>query len=444
MGNLLRDVIAGAAVLGVLILLHEWGHFVVAKLCGVRVEVFSIGFGKRLWGVKRGDTDYRLSALPLGGYVRMAGDNPVEERTGASYEFLSRPRWQRFLIAIAGPCTNILVAYVVFWGIYAFVGMPSETYLRQPAIVAAVPENSAAAPGVEPGDRIAAVNGVNTPLWEDVLAQVDKAKPGDTLSVVVARGGSQENLSIQVPQQAQASVDAEVGYPALPPVADEISIGSPAEKAGMQQGDEIVSINGKPVVTWPQMVDAVRNSGGQTIHFVVSRDGKNIPLDVAPMHTMAPDGQMVWLIGVSEKTAEIYERQGFVASTKDAALATVSGMRQIGGVLAGLFSGKISVRDLAGPVGIVQLSGQAAKRGPLTLFEWLAFLSLDLGLLNLLPIPILDGGHVLMLAIEGVLRRDLSVAVKERFVQVGMVFLLGIFAFVMYSDILRAIQTRGH
>ncbi len=444
MGNLLRDVVAGAAVLGVLILLHEWGHFVVAKLCGVRVEVFSIGFGKRLWGVKRGDTDYRVSALPLGGYVRMAGDNPVEERTGASYEFLSRPRWQRFLIAIAGPCTNILVAYAVFWGIYAFVGMPSETYLRQPAIVAAVPENSAAAPGVEPGDHIVAVNGVNTPLWEDVLAQVDKAKPGDTLSMVVARGGSQENLNIQVPQQAQASLDAEVGYPALPPVADEISIGSPAEKAGMQQGDEIVSINGKPVVTWPQMVDAVRNSGGQTIHFVVSQDGKEIPLDVTPMHTMAPDGQMVWLIGVSEKTAEIYERQGFVASTKDAALATVSGMRQIGGVLAGLFSGKISVRDLAGPVGIVQLSGQAAKRGPLTLFEWLAFLSLDLGLLNLLPIPILDGGHVLMLAIEGVLRRDLSVTVKERFVQVGMVFLLGIFAFVMYSDILRAIQTRGH
>lgn len=444
MGNLLRDVIAGAAVLGVLILVHEWGHFVVAKLCGVRVEVFSIGFGKRLWGVKRGDTDYRVSALPLGGYVRMAGDNPVEERTGASYEFLSRPRWQRFLIAIAGPCTNILVAYAVFWGIYAFVGMPSETYLRQPAVVAAVPENSTGAPGVEPGDHIVAVNGVNTPLWGDVLTQVDKAKPGDTLSMVVARGDSQENLSIQVPQQAQASLDAEVGYPALPPVADEISIGSPAEKAGMQQGDEIVSINGKPVVTWPQMVDAVRNSGGQTIHFVVRRDGKEIPLDVAPMHTMAPDGQMVWLIGVSEKTAETYERQGFVASTKDAAFATVSGMRQIGGVLAGLFSGKISVRDLAGPVGIVQLSGQAAKRGPLTLFEWLAFLSLDLGLLNLLPIPILDGGHVLMLAIEGVMGRDLSVAVKERFVQVGMVFLLGIFAFVMYSDILRAIQTRGH
>jgi regulator of sigma E protease len=443
MSNLLRDVIAGAAVLGVLVLLHEWGHFVVAKLCGVRVEVFSIGFGRRLWGVKRGDTDYRVSALPLGGYVRMAGDNPAEERTGAPYEFLSRPRWQRLLIAIAGPCTNILVAFVVFWGIYAFVGMPSETYVRQPAVVAAVPENSAGAAGVEPGDRIIEVNGVSTPAWEDVIAGVDKAKPGDSLSVVVLRGGSQETLNISVPQ-SQVSPDSEVGYPALPPVADDVTIGSPAEKAGMQSGDEIASINGKPVVTWPQLVEHVRESGGNSIHFVVRRDGKEIPLDITPMRTMTPDGQMAWLIGVSEKTSEFFERQGLVESTKDAGLATISGLRQIGGVLKGLVTGKISVRGLAGPVGIVQLSGQAAKSGPLILLGFFASLSLNLAVLNLLPIPILDGGHVLMLAIESVMRRDLSVAVKERFVQVGLVFLLGVFAFVMYSDILRAIQTHIH
>jgi regulator of sigma E protease len=441
--NLLRDVIAGAVVLGVLVLLHEWGHFVVAKLCGVRVEVFSIGFGRRLWGVKRGDTDYRVSALPLGGYVRMAGDNPAEERTGAPDEFLSRPRWQRFLIAIAGPCTNILVAFVVFWGIYVFVGMPSETYVRQPAVVAAVAENSAGAPGVEPGDRIVEVNGVSTPAWEDVIAGVDKAKPGDSLSVVVLRGGSRETLNIPVPQ-SQVSPDSEVGYPALPPVADDITIGSPAEKAGMQSGDEIVSINGKPVVTWPQMVEQVRTSGGNAIHFVVRRDGKEIPLDITPMRTMTPDGQMAWLIGVSEKTTDFFERQGLVESTKDAGLATILGLRQIGGVLHGLVTGKISVRGLAGPVGIVQLSGQAAKSGPLILLEFFASLSLNLAVLNLLPIPILDGGHVLMLAIESVMRRDLSVAVKERFVQVGLVFLLGVFAFVMYSDILRAIQTHIH
>ncbi len=443
MGNLLRDVVAGAAVLGVLILLHEWGHFVVAKLCGVRVEVFSIGFGKRLWGVKRGDTDYRVSALPLGGYVRMAGDNPSEQRTGAPDEFLSRPRWQRLLIAIAGPCMNILVAYAVFWGIYAFVGVPTEAYLREPAVVAAVPGNSAGAAGVEPGDRIVAVNGANTPAWEDVLTQVNKAKPGDTLSVVVLRGGSRETLKIQVPQ-GQASLDSEVGYPALAAVADEVALGSPADRAGMQSGDQIVSINGKPVVTWPQMVEQVRNSGGNPIHFVVRREGKDIPVDVTPIHTMTPDGQMAWLVGVSPKTAEFYRRQSIVDSTKYAGIAVISGTRQIWGTLAGLLTGKISVHDLAGPVGIVQLSGQAAKGGPMNLLGFLAFLSLDLAVLNLLPIPILDGGHVLMLAIESVMGRDLSVAVKERFVQVGLVFLLGLFAFVMYSDILRVIQTHNH
>src|SRR6204780_4162122 len=154
MTDTLRMLVAGGIVLGVLVLLHEWGHFVVAKWCGVRVDVFSIGFGPRLWGVKRGDTDYRISALPLGGYVRMAGDNPVEERTGAAYEFLSRPRWQRCLIAIAGPTVNILVTLFIFWGIYLFVGMPIESYLREPAQVAAVPPWPSGAASVQPGDLI--------------------------------------------------------------------------------------------------------------------------------------------------------------------------------------------------------------------------------------------------------------------------------------------------
>src|SRR6202167_5462861 len=172
----LRMLVAGGIVLGILVLLHEWGHFIVAKWCGVRVDVFSIGFGPRLWGMKRGDTDYRISALPLGGYVRMAGDNPVEERTGAAYEFLSRPRWQRCLIAIAGPTMNILLTLFIFWGIYWIVGMHTETYLSEPAQVAAVPLKPSAADGVQPGDMIVAVNGVNTPTWEKVFAQVDKAK----------------------------------------------------------------------------------------------------------------------------------------------------------------------------------------------------------------------------------------------------------------------------
>jgi regulator of sigma E protease len=353
--SFLRAIIAGAVVLGVLVLVHEWGHFIAAKLCGVRVDVFSIGFGKRLWGVKRGDTDYRISALPLGGYVRMAGDNPVEERTGAPYEFLSRPRWQRFLIAIAGPAMNILVTFLILWGIYASVGIPY-----------------------------------------------------------------------------------------VPPTIDQVQAGSASEQGGLKSGDTILSINGKSVKTSAESVDAIRGSSGQPIQFVVRREGKDVPLTITPLHAKAPDGELTWMIGATIESQEGRDREGLFGGAGHAGREVVFETRQIGSVLAGLFDGKVSVHDLAGPVGIVQLSGQAAKTGPMTLLELTAVISLNLGLLNLLPIPILDGGHVLMLAIEGLLGRELSLAFKERFVQVGLVFLLSIFAFVMYSDILRVIQTRGH
>jgi regulator of sigma E protease len=439
MTDTLRMILAGGVVLGIMVLLHEWGHFIVAKLCGVRVDVFSIGFGPRIWGVKRGDTDYRVSILPLGGYVRMAGDNPIEERTGADYEFLSRPRWQRCLIAIAGPVMNVFLTFAIFWGIYLFVGAPVETFLRLPADVAAVPQNLPAGTSVQPGDRIVAVNSIPTSSWEQVYTEVAKAKPGDPLSITVQRSGSEQTVTATAPDKSK-SADGILGYPALPAVAEEIAIGFPAEKAGMKADDTIVSINGQKVVSWGQLLDQVRNSDGHSIHFVVRRDGSNIPLDITPVHMMGPDGEMAWQVGVEEKTPETYVPQSFGQSVKDAGFATVSSAKQIGQVLGGLFSGKVSVRDLQGVVGIARESGRAAKRGPVRLLELTAIISLNLGLLNLLPIPILDGGHVLMLAIEGLLRRDLSVAFKERFVQVGLVFLLGLFALVMYSDILRVIQ----
>ncbi|HTS10729.1 MAG TPA: RIP metalloprotease RseP [Candidatus Limnocylindrales bacterium] len=436
--NFLFSLLAGAVVLGTMVLLHEWGHFVAAKLCSVRVDVFSIGFGPRLWGVKRGDTDYRLSALPLGGYVRMAGDNPAEERTGEPYEFLSRPRWQRFIIAVAGPAANIALTFLIFWGIIVTVGLPIDRYEQMPAQVAAVPSTIDPA-GVHAGDQIVDVNGTPTPTWNKVLTAVTKAAPGDVLSIGVLRDGKEVKLAVPVPN-GPITADAVVGYPALPPVADDIQPGFPAEKAGMKAGDLIVSMNGKPIVTWPQLPEAIRGSDGHTIHFVVRRDGKDLPIDVTPKHTMNPDGDMAWMIGAGPKTQEAFERESLGDSIRYAGAQTWLYTRLIGDIVKQLFRGKLSVRDLAGPVGIVQLSGQAAKRGPLTLLQWMAYISLDLGLLNLLPIPILDGGHVLLLAIEGSLRRDLSVAAKERFVQVGLVFLLGVFAFVMYSDILRLFQ----
>jgi regulator of sigma E protease len=434
MTDTLRVLIAGGFVLGVLVLLHEWGHFIVAKLCGVRVDVFSIGFGPRLWGVKRGDTDYRISALPLGGYVRMAGDNPVEERTGAPYEFLSRPRWQRCLIAIAGPAMNIILTFVVFMGVFWLVGIPTPSYVLQSTDVVAVPHD-APPTGVTPGDQIVQVNGVSTPNWRAVYGVAESAKPGDTFSIVVLRHGLQQTLAIPVTQQSTS--DQLFGFPAWKPVLDEVLSGTPADKAGLEPGDVIASLNGHPVVTWLQFVDVVRASDGHEIDLDVQRDGHDLPVTITPARQMDPDGKMVWQVGVSAVMRDYYERESFAASVRNSLDSTVNGVRQIGNVLGGLASGKVSVRDLQGVIGIARESGRAAKRGPIDLIFLAAVISLNLGLLNLLPIPILDGGHVLMLAIEGIMRRDLSIAFKERFVQVGLVFLLGLFAFVMYSDIMR-------
>jgi regulator of sigma E protease len=436
--NFFTDVIAVSIVLGVMIFVHEWGHFVAAKLAGVRVEVFSLGFGTRLFGTKRGDTDYRVSALPFGGYVRMAGDNPVEERTGADYEFLSKPRWVRVLIACAGPAMNIILAFVIFWGIFWIAGIPTNVNFRQAADVVAVPDNILPT-AVQAGDQIVEVNGTKTPSWEKVFTAFDGIKPGDTVSLVVSRNGATQTLSVKVPEKLFASQI--IGYPPLTPIVDEVAIGLPAEKAGLRAGDLITAVNGKPVVVWNQLVDAIHQSGGKEIVFTVQRDGKPETISVTPLLSMDAEGQMNYQIGVAPKTQDEYERQPFISSAKDAGVATVQVMKQITQVLGGLFTGKVSVRQLSGVVGIARVSGQAAKHGPLSFLEFMAAISLNLGLLNLLPIPILDGGHILLLAIEGSLRRDLSIGVKERFVQVGLVFLLGILGFVMYSDILKVIQS---
>jgi len=438
--TVLIDLVTVTIVLGIMIFVHEWGHFAAAKLCGVRVDVFSLGFGPRLFGVKRGDTDYRLSALPFGGYVRMAGDNPLEERTGAGYEFLSRPRWQRAIIAIAGPLMNFLLALVILWGIFWCLGIPSPAYEHQSADIVAVPQ-SMPATGTQAGDRIVAVNGVPTPTWKKVYSEVEKAKPGSFITLTVQRNNASQSVTLTVPEHL-TSFDNLLGYAPLPPVIAEVDGGTPADRAGLKPGDTITAMNGKPVVTWQQLVDGVHTSGGHSIQFQIRRNGgEQLTLEITPMQGSDLDGQPVWQVGVLPNTDVDYERQSFLEASKDAASSTLSGMRQIGQVLVGLFSGRVSIRQLAGPVGIARISGEAAKRGLPTLLEFMAVISLNLGLLNLLPIPILDGGHILMLAIEGILRRDLSLAVKERFVQVGLVFLLGIFAFVMYSDILKAVQS---
>src|SRR5271170_6848405 len=224
MHNFLVDLVTVTIVLGIMIFVHEWGHFMAAKLCGVRVDVFSLGFGPRLFGVKRGDTDYRLSALPFGGYVRMAGDNPLEERTGAGFEFLSRPRWQRVLIALAGPAMNFVLALVLLWGIFWRLGIPSPVYEHQSADVVAVPQSMPAS-GVQAGDRITGLNGVPTPTWKSVYAEFEKAKPGSPLTIAVSRSGANQIIATTMPERPAAQQDTVLGYPPLAAVIAEVDAG---------------------------------------------------------------------------------------------------------------------------------------------------------------------------------------------------------------------------
>jgi regulator of sigma E protease len=422
-------------VLGIMVLVHEWGHFIVAKSFGVRVEVFSIGFGPRLWGYKRGDTDYRISALPLGGYVKMAGDNPLEERKGDPDEFLSKPRWQRVLIALAGPAMNIVLSVILVAGLY-MRGSKQPAFLEHPMVLAGVLQDSPAQKaGLLAGDHIVSVNGASNPTWDRAQLELMSTLPGHSLSIVADRDG--QRLSVSVP--AAASVEEVFGYPQDHLVVSAVSPGTPAERSGLMAGDVILKANGITLANGAEFPPIVDKSQSQPIDLEVQRGDRTLHISIRAQQVSGASGAPRWQIGVL-RTGDLVDRRLSVGS----AIVESVGMnalmaRQISFVVVELFRGNISLKQLEGPLGIARESGRAAKQGASELISLMAMIGVNLAVLNLLPIPPLDGGHILMLFIEGTIRRDLSVRVKERFVTVSMVFLLLIFAIVMYNDVLRLI-----
>jgi regulator of sigma E protease len=427
-------------MLCVLIFLHEWGHFAAARLFGVRVDVFSIGFGPRLLSWKRGATEYRLSALPFGGYVRMAGDSPFKQRSGTADEFLSKPRWQRAMIALAGPAMNLATTFLFFWASFWLIGLPYPAYLMRAANVAAVAQGPQSSE-VQAGDVITEVNGVGTPNWDAVYRQAREAAAGAEIGLVVIRNGASTAVTVKKPDGAN-DLDY-LGYPLVQPRVDSVTANTPASKAGLKVGDLVASVDGDPLVTWPQFVDMIRESNQPFPLIVVLRGRKAVPLHISepPRGELASGAHGNDQIGASPRLKQAYHRQGFFNSARGALLVTVLCIEQIGGIFRDLFSSQISIRELQGVVGIAHESGQAASHGPAEYIDLLAVISLNLGILNLLPIPILDGGHVLLLAIEGAFHRDISIVVKRRFVQAGLVFLLALSAVAMFSDIQRLIQS---
>ena len=431
-----EGVLAAIIGLGIMILVHEWGHFVVARLCGVRVEVFSIGFGNRLFGWKRGGTDYRIAVFPFGGYVRMAGDNPAEERTGAPDEFLAQPRRKRLLIILAGPFMNFVLAFVVMWGLY-MVGVPVPAYTHEPAVIAGVPADSPIAQaGVRAGDRIVAIDSTRVSSWGDAIA-APSLIPGKEISLQLDRAGKSLLVNLKIPDNLTDEFNI-LGFPNERIIVDAVDGKLPAAKAGIKSGDEIISANGAPLADFAALQDLIQDSSGKPVQLLVRRNGTDIPMTLRPVDTDPGDGGgKRWVVGYTHLTPTIRESYPFLNAGEQSWEKNYNLSKETLWFVGGLFSGRFSLRDAAGPVGIVKISVQAAKLGMAEFITFMAFLSIQLGILNLLPIPILDGGHVLMLAIEGTLRRDLSVAVKERFLTAGLIFLITVIGFVTYFDVLR-------
>jgi regulator of sigma E protease len=429
----LTGIIAVAIGLGVMVLVHEWGHFVIARLFGVRVEVFSIGFGPRLFGTRRGPTDYRLSALPLGGYVRMAGDNPAEERRGDADEFLSKPRWQRVLIALAGPTTNFLMAVILTAALFMHGG-EQPSYADKPVVVAGVVKDSPAQKaGIQPGDHIVSFGGVKDPTWDRVALELALSAPGHSVPATIERNDRLITTSVE----SEPLPFAVVGYPAEPVIVGSVAHGLPAERAGLKEGDVVIAANGQHLTAPSQFSEIVQQSGGNAMSLDIQRNGQAQTLELRPTWGDPGDGTPRWQIGITFRFVTSPRRYSPPRAVLKATQFHIILANKLVYLVGELFTGRVSLKQVQGPLGIVQESSRAAKRGFGDLVSLMALVSLNLAILNLLPIPILDGGHILMLGIESLLRHDLSLKIKERFVTVGMVFLLLVFLIVMYNDVLR-------
>src|SRR2546429_3453415 len=310
-------------VLGVMILVHEWGHFIVARFFGVRVDVFSIGFGPRLFGFKWGATDYRTSALPLGGYVRMAGQDLSEvdsndvAPTGALDELMSKPRWQRALISFAGPAVNLIMPILLLAGFYAIKGLPYPAYLDKPLVLNGLPRTSPLAKaGVTDGDQIVSVNDVATPTWSKVNIYLIQAAPDGILRFKIDRQGAQRTVEVKAADVR--NTDRALGNLPVPALVGPVERGMPASRAGLQRGDLVVAVNGTPVNNWYDFFDQIRHSNGQVLNTTVKRNGSNVNVAIHPVQDKDEEGQLAWRIGVGPGGEWAFKDLTFSASVKEA------------------------------------------------------------------------------------------------------------------------------
>ena len=447
MVGVLEDVLWLLVLIGVMINIHELGHFWAARFFDVKVEAFSFGFGPRLFGFRRGETDYRFSLLPIGGYVKMAGElagdgNPT---TGAPAfvddprALPSKPRWQRLIIAFAGPFMNMVLAVAVLTGMYMVKYEKVSPADEQAVIGHVMPDSPAAKAGIHDGDRIVGLDGKKNPTWEDIgLKEITSAYR--TMHLTVERNGKTFDTTV-VPILSERLGVGFAGWDERGQIQlGQVEQGYPADKAGLKKGDLLVAVNGQPIHSQIKFQEITKNSGGKPIEIEYQRNGQTHEVSVQPVYAKI-DRPARWMIGVvpQPKFDLITTRLSFPDALHESVKQNEKGALLMFEFLKGVAQRRMSAKNLSGPIGIAQLSGDAAREGPGVFFMLMATVSLQLAIINLLPIPIMDGGVILMLLIEMVMRRDMSLNVKEAVFKLGFVTIVVILAFAIYNDISKII-----
>ncbi len=422
-----RTALAFVFALGVIIFVHEAGHFLAARAFGMKVLAFSLGFGRKILGFTRGETEYKIGWIPLGGYVKLAAEDPGDQVSDDPREFVNRPRWQRIIVYFAGPAANAVLSVLLIAGLFV-VGVDIPTLQSIPTVVGTVEAGGAGeAAGILPGDEIVAIGGKPVERWQEIAFTV-MTSIGKPLAFELDRAGQKVATTVTPVKPADFEFGDAGIYPKILPRVGEVVAGSPAEQAGLLPGDELFAVDGRPLASPGEFVAYVEERTGQTIRVAFTRKGERRELDVVPADR---DGK--GRIGV---TLTLTQKFPPLRALRESVRFNVEIAHQSLAVIGKIFKREVAAKSaLAGPIEIAAQSGQAARTGWKSLLYLMGVISISIGLLNLFPVPILDGGQITILLIESLMRRDLSVNIKERIAQVGFALIVLLMVTVLWFDI---------